>query len=114
MRRWNGWGEESVEMELGAEARAFLAQRVGKGTPPDDASFEQACAALPPGRLPAHALIDATAPTRVLHALGQSLPDWLRLRHGRIRARRRTASPCPNAPRRCANCWTSPRCAAPM
>ncbi|MBQ5962490.1 FAD-binding oxidoreductase [Massilia sp. ZL223] len=84
MRRWNGWGEESIEMELGAEARAFLAQRVGKGTPPSDASFEQACAALPPGRLPAHPLIDASAPTRVLHALGQSLPDWLRLRHGRI------------------------------
>ncbi|MBQ5948096.1 FAD-binding oxidoreductase [Massilia sp. ST3] len=84
MRRWNGWGDDTVEMELGTEARAFLEGRVGKGRAPADASFEQACAGLPAGRLPPHWLVDASPQTRALHALGQSLPDWLRLRHGRL------------------------------
>jgi alkyldihydroxyacetonephosphate synthase len=84
MRRWNGWGDESLEFELGADALGFLERRIGKGTAPRDASFAEACAALAPGRLPPHPLVDATPAARALHALGQSLPDWLRLRHGRI------------------------------
>ena len=40
MRRWNGWGDDSIEMELGEEARAFLFQRLGQGMRPDDAGFE--------------------------------------------------------------------------
>ncbi|MDT1848102.1 FAD-binding oxidoreductase, partial [Acinetobacter baumannii] len=51
---------------------------------PHDATFEQACAGLPPGRLPAHPLIDASPATRARHAVGQSLPDWLRLRYGKL------------------------------
>ena len=86
MRRWNGWGDDSIDVPLGPEAQAFLAERLGPGTAPQDASFDAACAALKPGRLPPHPLIDASAPTRLLHALGQSLPDWLRLRHGRVHA----------------------------
>lgn len=86
MRRWNGWGDDSVKAELGVEAQAFLAARLGPGTPPRDASFESACAQLGPGHLAPHPLVDAGAPARLLHALGQSLPDWLRLRHGRIGA----------------------------
>ena len=86
MRRWNGWGDDSVDMELGTEARAFLRERLGAGTAPDDAGFDAACARLPAGRLPPHPLVDAGAPARLLHAYGQSLPDWLRLRYGRIHA----------------------------
>lgn len=84
MRRWNGWGDESIVVQLEGEARAFLGARLGKGTPQQDVSFEQVCASVPPGRLPAHPLIDASPATRVRHAAGQSLPDWLRLRHGRL------------------------------
>ncbi|WP_314444551.1 FAD-binding oxidoreductase [Massilia timonae] len=84
MRRWNGWGDESIMVQLEGEARAFLGARLGRGTAQQDATFEQACAGLPPGRLPPHPLIDATGPTRARHAHGQSLPDWLRLRHGRL------------------------------
>lgn len=82
MRRWNGWGDESIEVQLDGEARAFLGARLGRGTVPLDANFERVCAGLPPGRLPPHPLIDASAAMRARHALGQSLPDWLRLRHG--------------------------------
>jgi len=71
-------------MALGPEALAFLSARLGQGTPPSDATIETACAQLPPGRLPPHPLVDASARTRLLHAFGQSLPDWLRLRYGRV------------------------------
>ena len=94
MRRWNGWGDESVEFALGGDALAFLARRIGKGTPVVDAGFEQACAQIPPSRLPEQPmadgtpgvgrLIDTTAEVRLRNALGQSLPDWLRLRYGVI------------------------------
>ena len=86
MRRWNGWGDESIDVPLGPEAQAFLAERLGPGAAPQDATYEAACAALPPGRLPPHPLVDARAQTRLRHAFGQSLPDWLRLRHGRVHA----------------------------
>jgi alkyldihydroxyacetonephosphate synthase len=84
MRRWNGWGDESTEFALGADALAFLRGRIGPGTPPRDATFDEACVQLAPGRLPPHPLVDASPAQRLRHALGQSLPDWLRLRHGRI------------------------------
>jgi alkyldihydroxyacetonephosphate synthase len=101
MRRWNGWGDETVDFPLHEDALAFLAQRVGQGSAVQDASFEQACASLPPSRLPmqraadaapagpwrhASGLIDTRPETRLRNALGQSLPDWLKLRFGRIDA----------------------------
>ena len=84
MRRWNGWGDETIAVQLEGEARAFLGARLGKGNAPQDSTFEQACAGLGPGRLPDHPLIDASPATRARHAAGQSMPDWLRLRHGRL------------------------------
>jgi alkyldihydroxyacetonephosphate synthase len=84
MRRWNGWGDDTISFALAPDALAFLAQRIGTGTGVADASFEQACARVAPSRLPPHRLIDTAAEVRVRHALGQSLPDWLKLRYGRI------------------------------
>lgn len=82
MKRWNGWGDDAIQFELGADALAFLSERIGPGAAPADASFEHACAAVGPSRLPAHRLVDTGAAARLLHAHGQSLPDWLRLRYG--------------------------------
>jgi alkyldihydroxyacetonephosphate synthase len=84
MKRWNGWGDDAIEFELGVDALAFLRERIGPGVAPADAAFEQACAALAPSRLAPHRLVDTSAAERVRHALGQSLPDWLRLRYGKI------------------------------
>ncbi|WP_426336127.1 FAD-binding oxidoreductase [Pseudoduganella sp. R-31] len=84
MKRWNGWGEETVEFPLHDEALAFLASRIGPGKPVQDASFDAACASLAGSRLPAHPMVDTTPATRLRNALGQSLPDWLKLRYGRI------------------------------
>jgi alkyldihydroxyacetonephosphate synthase len=84
MRRWNGWGDDTIDYALGAEALAFLGERIGQGAAPRDASFDEACAGIAPGRLPPHPLVDPSPRTRALHARGQSLPDWLGLRHGRL------------------------------
>jgi alkyldihydroxyacetonephosphate synthase len=86
MRRWNGWGDESIEVPIGEEAVRFLEQKLGRGTGPVDAGFDAVCARLAPSRLPPHPLVDTAPQVRLAHALGQSLPDWLRLRYGRVDA----------------------------
>lgn len=86
MKRWNGWGDDAIQFDLGDDALAFLRERIGTGAAPADATFEQACAALAPSRLAPHRLVDTSAAARALHAHGQSLPDWLRLRYGKIGA----------------------------
>lgn len=84
MKRWNGWGDDSIEFALNDEALDFLRERVGAGRGPQDATFAAACAAIAPGRLPPHRLVDTSPAARVAASLGQSLPDWLRMRYGRI------------------------------
>ena len=83
MKRWNGWGDDAIHYDLDAGALAFLRERIGPGAAPAEASFEQACAAVAPSRMPPHRLVDTGAAERVRHAHGQSLPDWLRLRYGK-------------------------------
>lgn len=84
MRRWNGWGDDSIEFALNTDALAFLQQRIGTGTASRDAGLAQVCEQVPPTHLMPHRLIDTRAETRVRHSLGQSLPDWLRLRYGQV------------------------------
>ena len=86
MRRWNGWGDDTVPYHLPATAPDFLEERVGRAAPPDDALLADVLAAVPPSRLPPHPLVSATAVDRLRHACGQSLPDWIALRSGRIPA----------------------------
>ena len=60
MRRWNGWGDDTIPYPLPANAPAFLEERLGPGAPPRDATFAAVVATVPPGRLPAHPLIRPT------------------------------------------------------
>ncbi|GLZ85499.1 FAD-binding oxidoreductase [Metapseudomonas resinovorans] len=82
MRRWNGWGDEAMVVELPANGAAFLAERISTGQPLADATLERVLARVPASRLAAHPLISLDAETRVRHARGQSLPDWLAMREG--------------------------------
>lgn len=84
MRRWNGWGDDTTSAAVPARAASALADWVGPGTPPRDASADEALAAVPASRLaPENGLV--TDPwERLLHARGQSLPDWIALRSGRV------------------------------
>ncbi|HJW54238.1 MAG TPA: FAD-binding oxidoreductase [Burkholderiaceae bacterium] len=84
MRRWNGWGDDTIALVLNPHTLAFLRERIGAGAPPRDATLEEACRTLPASRLAPHRLLDTAPETRLRHALGQSLPDWLKLRYGRI------------------------------
>jgi alkyldihydroxyacetonephosphate synthase len=60
MRRWNGWGDEATRYPLPS---------------------------VPPPRLATHhPLILTDSAERLRHARGQSLPDWVALRSGRIGA----------------------------
>ncbi|MBN1661250.1 MAG: FAD-binding oxidoreductase [Anaerolineae bacterium] len=86
MRRWNGWGDEAVELHLPENARRFLEDLVGPGEPPDDATLDQVVAQVPPSRLPDQGLISVDLADRVRHARGQSLPDWIALRSGQVGA----------------------------
>lgn len=83
MRRWNGWGGESEHNPLTAEARAFLKERVGEGTPNRDASRESVLLSLPATRF-SNPLFASDAATRLDHARGQSYRDWLALRYGKV------------------------------
>ncbi len=82
MRRWNGWGDEDTTLDLSPRAAWLLEELLGPGTPPRDASIDDALGGIPPGRLPARPGILADPETRLRHARGQSLPDWVALRSG--------------------------------
>lgn len=83
MQRWNGWGDADIELPLQPAALAFLQQTLGPGTPMADASLQSCCEQLPASRLTGSRL-NCDPAARLQHSHGQSLPDWLRLRHGVI------------------------------
>ncbi len=86
MRRWNGWGDDAVAYPLPAGAVRFLEERLGPGTPPRDATLSDVLATVPGSRLPPHPLVSREPDVRLRHARGQSLPDWIALRFGRVPA----------------------------
>jgi alkyldihydroxyacetonephosphate synthase len=85
VRRWNGWGDHAVSVEPGPDALSFLDRAVGPGQPQPDATLQATLASLPPSALPeAHPLVTTDPAERLRHARGQSLPDWIALRGGRL------------------------------
>ncbi len=84
MRRWNGWGDTTTDYPLPENALEILENWVGPTAPPRDVTFAQAVSAVPNSRLPAHPLISQKPDVRLRHARGQSLPDLIALRSGRI------------------------------
>lgn len=85
-QRWNGWGDTSVDYPLPENGLAFLIDRIGPLTPPRDATLPQLLASVPAPRPPLHRAVHTDAETRLRHARGQSFPDWLALRTGRVGA----------------------------
>jgi alkyldihydroxyacetonephosphate synthase len=89
MRRWNGWGDDTIDYPVSPRALAFLQEFVGRAAPPRDATPEAVLAAMPASRLPASPgdkMVRTEPGDRLRHARGQSLPDWVALRYGRIPA----------------------------
>ncbi len=84
MRRWNGWGDDTFVYPLPKTAARFLKEVVGPGVAPGDATLEEVVARVPLSCLPEHPLVVTAPEDRLRHARGQSFPDWLALRSGRI------------------------------
>jgi alkyldihydroxyacetonephosphate synthase len=84
MRSWNGWGEEGRVDALNDSARAFLLNAVGPAVPTRDATLTEALAAAAAPPRVQGALFDASPELRLRHARGQSFPDWVALRFGRV------------------------------
>ena len=89
MRRWNGWIEDGAEPpHVADEALRLLDAEIGPGAPSRDAELGDVVAAIPASRLTADAPhtrhLSFDAEDRVRHARGQSLPDWIALRSGRL------------------------------
>lgn len=82
MRRWNGWGEGSVTYNLSSHAEEYLKERLGPGNPPRDVKLEEISP--PASRLPAHPLVSPEAEARIRNSRGESFPDLVALRSGRI------------------------------
>lgn len=84
MRRWNGWGDESTYLELPDNGQAFLEDKVGAASPLANATYEEVEASVPESRLAESELYTTAKKDRILHARGQSLPDWLAMKSGDI------------------------------
>ena len=82
MRRWNGWGDDSVIYPLHDSAAHYLKSLVGHGVPVADTPLENLIEDIPPSRLKSHVLITTEPLERLKHARGQSMPDWLAMRNG--------------------------------
>jgi alkyldihydroxyacetonephosphate synthase len=86
MRRWNGWGDTTTLYHLHPTGALFLQEMLGARQTPRDITYAEAVAQVPAPRLPPHTLISDDPEIRLLHARGQSFPDWVALRTRQIAA----------------------------
>ena len=84
MRRWNGWGDPAIALPLPEEGLRTIQQVLGAGEKIEDAPYDRALASVPASRLASRPPIETDSAARLAHARGQSLPDWIALRSGRI------------------------------
>ena len=70
MKRWNGWGDETVEYLIPPALESLVQTQIGLGIPPQDIPFARVVASVPPSRLPTYPLISYDAAERVRHARG--------------------------------------------
>jgi alkyldihydroxyacetonephosphate synthase len=84
VRRWNGWSEEGANPWLPDEAVRMLSEAIGPGRPQVDAKLDDVLETVAESRLRGQPGLSTEPTDRVRHARGQSLPDWIALRSGRL------------------------------
>jgi alkyldihydroxyacetonephosphate synthase len=84
VRRWNGWADEARHPTLPPAALRLIEAELGPGRPTPDASLADVVAAVPESRLAPSPHVSLDPEDRIRHATGQSLPDWIALRSGRL------------------------------
>ena len=89
MRRWNGWGDDSISASVPDSAMTFIGGTIGAGTATRSATLGEVCARLElerpsrlSGRADVHPLVSTRTEDRVRFGVGQSLGDWIGLRFG--------------------------------
>lgn len=84
MKRWNGWGDVNTDYPLPELAEEYLAKLFKHEVLPPDAAMEEVIKSVPASSFRNYEFIDVDPESRLRHAHGQSLPDWINLRSGRI------------------------------
>lgn len=84
MKRWNGWGEENIKYPIPGIAKDYLIKRLGEFQDIPDAAISDVLKSLPESKLNKINFVVTEPLERVVHSCGQSLPDWIHLRAGRI------------------------------
>src|SRR5512146_2833364 len=84
MKHWNGWGNVNTDYPVPPPALEYLTRRLGPLDPTPDVGKEQVLAVVSESRLPDHRQVDTSAETRLTHARGQSMRDWVDMRYGRV------------------------------
>jgi alkyldihydroxyacetonephosphate synthase len=84
MKRWNGWGDNSIEVTLPEKGHETLKSLVGDGIRREDFPFEKILEKVPASIIPPHSLVSDESAIRLHHAHGQSFPDWIDLRCGTL------------------------------
>jgi alkyldihydroxyacetonephosphate synthase len=82
--RWNGWGYESIYIDMPCKAKELLTETIGSGKCQRDYPLNEYLKKVPPSRLISNPLITTTPRERLFHAHGQSLPDWIAFRGGTL------------------------------
>jgi alkyldihydroxyacetonephosphate synthase len=84
-RVWNGWIDEGASPpDLATTALRLLEAEIGPGSPPVDARLVDVLGAIPAPRVADDGGWSTDAEDRLRHSRGQSLPDWIALRSGRV------------------------------
>ena len=85
MKRWNGWGSDFIEYPLNASAQKYLNKEIGAGRKGPSSKIDEVLRSIKSSCLPAHPLVTNDLDTRLRHARGQSLPDWIALRFNMVK-----------------------------
>jgi len=87
MYRWNGWGDDQIEMPLPEGAASMLEQLIGAPAAPGPACpMADILSKIPDTRIRKPLSLVSTRPEdRLRHSCGQSFADWVGLRFGSLK-----------------------------
>jgi len=84
MRRWNSWGLSTTQVSVPQPFLQLLKKQLGEAQPGPELSFEDSLDRVPQSKLQNESDLDTSSQTRLRHAVGQSFPDWVRIKSGAV------------------------------
>jgi alkyldihydroxyacetonephosphate synthase len=84
MKRWNGWGSDSIALPVPSPAQDYLGEMIGPSHPGPSVDIKKIIRRVPKSGLPHHRLVSRDPELRLRCARGHSLPDWISLRFGSV------------------------------